>query len=228
MPINSSTAPTSGKKYSVLPAATYPGRLVQLIDLGLQPKSFGGEQQEPMRRIATVWELVDEFLEDENGQPRKDKPRWITEDFPLFNLKAAKATSTKRYLALDPSQQFKGEWTDLLNIAALITIVHNTNKKTGRIYENVAAVAVMREKDAAKCPPLVNSPKFFDLEDPDLTTFMAFAPYMQEKIKNNLNYKGSKLEAMLVAAGSGEPVKQTSTPPKQVSASEQGDMEAPY
>lgn len=231
MPINSATAPAGGgKKSPALDPATYPGRLVQIIDLGLQRRSFQGEDKEPMRKIALVWELVDEFLEDENGQPRKDKPRWITEDFPLFNLSADKATSTKRYLALDPAKKFGGEWSELLNVPALITTINNKNNKNGQVYTNVAAVAAMREKDAVKCPPLINSPKYFDLDDPDIATFMGFAQYMQDKVKANLNYKGSKLEELLKDAGSGEPSKNAgpSTPPKQNPASEQESEETPY
>lgn len=228
MPINANEVPMAGgKRTPPLAPATYPGRLVQIIDLGLQSRNFQGENKEPMRKIATVWEFVDEFLEDEDGKPRKDKPRWITEEFPLHNLKSERATSTKRYLALDPSQKFKGDWPSLLNIPALITIIHNKNEKTQRVYENVAAVAAMREKDAVKCPPLVNTPKFFDLDDPDLGTFMTFPQYMQEKIKNNLTFKGSQLESLLKDAGSGDPQKQ-STPPKQTPASEQGSEETPY
>ena len=71
---------------------TYPGRLVQVIDFGLQPqRPFKGQDKPPAYELGTTYELVDEFMKDENGEDIEDKPRWVSESFPFHSLAADKA-----------------------------------------------------------------------------------------------------------------------------------------
>ena len=47
---------------------TYPGRLVQLIDFGLQPqRPYMGKDKPPAQEIGLTYELVDEFMKDDDG-----------------------------------------------------------------------------------------------------------------------------------------------------------------
>jgi hypothetical protein len=92
-------------KQDPVAAGTYPGRLVQLIDLGVQKQpDYKGEPKDPIQMIHTTYELSDEFCKNEEGEDETDKPRWFSESFPFYNLDADRAKSTKRYLALDPDQ----------------------------------------------------------------------------------------------------------------------------
>ena len=184
-----------------LEAGNYPGRLVQLIDYGLQAqRPYKGQDKPPMQEIGLTYELCDEFMKDEDGNDVEDKPRWISETIPLHNLKADKAKSTQRYLALDPKQVFGGDFSQLLGTPVMITVVNNSvGDKT---YDNVGALSPMRPRDAANAPELKNEAKMFDLDEPDLEIFNKLPKWIQEKIQANLNYNGSKLQKLL----GGKPV----------------------
>ncbi len=180
----------------VIEPGLYPARLVQLIDLGLQPqKPFAGKDKPPMQEISLTYELVDVFMKDEDGNDLEDKPRWISETLPFHNLKADKAKSTQRYLAFDPKEEWEGDLTKALGLPINVVLVNN--QVGDKVYTNVASLAAMRAKDAEKCPALKNPTTLFSLDEPDLAVFNKFPKWIGEKIQKNLNYAGSKLEAAL-------------------------------
>lgn len=194
----------------VLDVGNYPGRLVQIIDLGVQPqRPYQGQEKPPAHEIMLTYELVDSFMVDANGKELEDKPRWISETFPLRSLEADTAKSTQRYKALDPSSEFDGDFSKCIGVPVNVTIVHGgINKNTNKPYENVGNISTMRARDAEKCPELVNAPKVFDLDNPDMKVFTALPQWLQEKIKGNLHYKGSKLAALAGEAATAPAPKQ--------------------
>lgn len=215
MALNASKIQGSKKesKYQMDPLdpGVYPTRLVQLIDLGLQPqRPYQGQDKPPAHEIMLTYEFVDEFLKDEEGNDVEDKPRWYSETIPLHPLIAERAKSTQRYNALDPEGKYGGDFVKCLTTPVNVTLVHNLHGE--KLYVNVANAAAMRPRDAAKCPPLVNEPKYFDLDAPDLNVFGSLPEWIQTKIKSNLNFKGSKLEGLL--GGDAAPEKKQEDPPK--------------
>ena len=199
MGINASKAGGSSFKRDTLEAGVYPGRLVQIIDLGLQEQApFQGKPKDPVQEINLTYELADEFMKDDEGEDIEDKPRWISEKMPLHNINADRAKSTQRYNAMDPEHIHEGDFSKLLGTPVNITIVVNEGKgkNAGKFYENVAGLAPMREKEAKKLPALVNETKVFDLDDPDMDVFNSLPDWLQKKIKSNLNYAGSPLEIL--------------------------------
>lgn len=174
----------------------FPARLVQLIDLGLQnQREFKGKAKPPVQEIMLTYELVDEFMKDEDGNDVPDKPRWVSETLPFYGLFADKAKSTQRYLAFDPKEEFDGDFSQCLGLPINVTLV--TNQVGDKTYTNIAAIAAMRPKEAAACEDLVNPSKVFDLDDPDMEVFESLPDWIQKKIQDNLNYKGSPLEGNL-------------------------------
>lgn len=195
MGLNAKNVPSSGgKQRDPLDAGSYPARLVQVIDVGLQPQSYKGEEKAPAYCIALTYELLDEFLKDEDGEDQLDKPLFFTETMPLHNLKAEKAKSTLRYNVLDPQGEADGDFSALLGRPVMLALIQNP--KGDRIYNNIAGITAMREKDVRKAPELVNVPCFFDLDDPDMAIFEALPDWLKTKIKSNLEYSGSRLEAL--------------------------------
>ena len=177
-------------------AGVYPARIVQVLDLGLQSqRPYQGKEKPPANEINITYELVDTFMVDKDGNELEDKPRWISEVLPLHNLIADKAKSTQRYKAADPDEVFGGDFSKLVGVPVNVSVVHN--QVGDKLYVNVAGIAAMRPKDAAKCPDLVNPPKVFDLDEPDLEIFGSLPQWLQDKIKKNLKYAGSKLQAAL-------------------------------
>lgn len=185
------------KRPDPLDTASYPGRVVRVYDLGLQPQRAypGNPPKGPAQEIHVTYELSDEFLKNDAGEDIVDKPRWVSETFVLHPLTSDLATSTKRMASLDPTGALDGDWSEVLDTPTMVNIVQNV--KGDKIYENVNSLSTMRTKDAAKLPPLVNEAKFFDLTDPDMDLFNSLPKWLQEKIESNLKFAGSPLEALL-------------------------------
>jgi len=225
MALNSNKLPSSSGNLKIepMPAATYPARIVGIVDLGLQAQSpFQGKDKPPTYKFAFTYEFVDEFLKDADGKDMKDKPRWLTEVMPIHNLSAEKAKSTIRYKAIDPENKHKGDFSKLIDIPVMVTVVHNPNKKvTGAVWENIGGVAAMRAKDAEKCPKLVNKPFVFDLDTPDVEVFNAVPKFLKKLITSGLEFEGSKLETLLTKSGYKAEEKEA---PEEEAASE----ESPY
>lgn len=219
MGLNAKNAP-GGNNFEPMEPGTYPARLVQVVDCGLQAqRPYQGQDKPPANEISLTYEFVDEFQKDDDGEDKLDKPRWLTETMGFYNLENDRANSTKRYKALDPNLEHDGDFTALLDTPVHVTVVHNPGKgkNAHRIYENVAGVSLMRSKDAELCPALVNEARAFDLDAPDLGVFQGLPNWMQEKIKGNLEFKGSLLEVGLATLPSDEPEKDA-----------EAEEEAPY
>lgn len=182
---------TGGKKAPLIEAGVYPGRLQGVIDLGLQPQEYAGESKPPKNELWTTYELSDEFMPGEDGEPDETKPRWFSERFALNNLSSDLATSTKRYYALDPNEEADGDWAELIGRPAMVTIIVKGE------YNNIGGTSVMRPKDAAKLTELVNAPRIFSMDDPDIEVFLSLPPFVQEWIKGGLEFEGSKLDTLI-------------------------------
>lgn len=206
MALNARTVKSKAKGLEQEPMdeGTYPARVVQVIDFGVQPqRPFKGQPKAPAQTIYQTYEFLDEFCKDENGDDVEDKPRWLSEDFPLFNLEADLAKSTKRYHALDPDEKFEGDFTLLVGEPCMVTI--NQYESKGKIRNGISSVAAMRPKEAAKAPQLVNPPKVFLIDNPDLEVFKSLPDWIQEKITGGLEFEGSALDQAL--NGPAKPVK---------------------
>lgn len=198
MALNAATAPMGnggGKKQEPVAIGTYMARLVQVLDLGLQPQEYQGQIKDPKQEVNLTYELVTEFMKDDEGKPDETKPRWVGESFVLNNLKADLAKSTKRIKAIDQKNEFKGNLIDMIGMPCLVTIAHNKSQKTGNIYANISMVSPPMA--GIPCPPLKNEPKVFDLSNPDPAIFLSLPEFLQAKIKANLEYPGSKLDRLL-------------------------------
>ncbi len=153
----------------------YPGRLVQLIDLGLQPqKPYQGQEKPPVHKVNTTYEFADEFMKDDDGEEIADRPRWISETMPFYPLNVERATSTKRYYGLDPKEVNEGDWPSLVGGPCMIVVgdyVRKTGKNEGQPANCINGINAMRPKDMDSCPELVNPSKVFLLDAPDMDVF---------------------------------------------------------
>jgi hypothetical protein len=147
-----------------------------------------------------TYELTDEFCVDEDGNIEEDRPRWVSERFPFHNLEADRAKSTMRYYALDPNEEHEGEWSELLTTPCMVTLTatEGKNKNKGKVFNNIASVSAMRKKDAEKLPELKNDTKLFLTDDPDMEVFMKLPKWLQDEIKEGLDYDGSDLETAVL------------------------------
>ncbi|MCH7865418.1 MAG: hypothetical protein IIC56_09440 [Proteobacteria bacterium] len=119
----------------------------------------------------------------------------------VFNLGATKAKSTARYLALDPSVMYKGEWRGVVGTPCNITVIVNEGRgaNVGKKYNNIAGISAMRPKDVEGLAALVNPSRVFDLDEPDVDVFKSLPEWIREKITSNLEFAGSKLDSLLAS-----------------------------
>lgn len=182
-------------------AGTYPGRVVQVLDLGVQEqRPFKGEPKPPVQELMVTYEFADEFIKDEDGNDVEDKPRWLSETFPLHPLASDLAKSTKRYYAIDPEVEEDGDWTALVTRPVMITVVNNpgNGKNAGKVFNNIASVSAMRKKEADKLPELKNPAKVLDLDNADTADILLTLPqWIQDKIKGGLEWEGCAVQKAL-------------------------------
>lgn len=230
MALNARTATGGGtprKRQPAMEAGSYPARLVQVIDLGLQKQDpWQGEPKPPINMIYTTYEILDEFIKDDDGNDVEDKPRWISEDFPLYSLDSDKAKSTKRYTAIDPNMEKDGDWGAIVGYPCIVTMSADENKKGKKdadgnliVYNNISNVTTMREKDAKKAEKLKNEPKVLDLSNPDLEVYLSLPDWLRDKIKGGLEFEGSLLSNMLDKISEDEEVKKRRESRKEESSS---------
>lgn len=181
----------------LLEVGSYPGRVVGIIDLGVQERrAFEGKAKPPCQMAFIQYELSHEFLEDEEGNPDETKPLWLGEQIPLLSLKSERATSTKRCKTFDPLNAHNGDLTQMLASPCSILVVHGAPKE-GVVRHKIGDVGSLAKMPGYVQPPLKNPSRVFELSNPDLEVFTSLPEWMQNLIKGNLNYKGSKLEALL-------------------------------
>lgn len=218
MALNARKIPNTGNGSNMvaqpLDPGSYPARVAQIISLGLQKqRPYKGEEKQPRHELYITYELLDEFMEDKEGNILEDKPRWISETIPLHSLDADLAKSTKRYLALDPKMVHDGDWAQIAETPCNVVLTQKKSQQGDRVYNNVADVSSMRPKEADKAPDLKNPPKVFDIDEPDAVIFWSLPTWLQDKMKENLDYGGSALEK-LVEAGKVDSSKEDKEEPK--------------
>lgn len=198
------------KRQAGVEAGNYLGRLVQVIDMGLQnQRAFKGEEKPPAHEVMFTYELGTEFMKDEEGNDIEDSPRWISETFPFHNLKADLARSTKRIKAMDPKLIHGGNIGAMLGSPCTVTVVNNVNKKDPtKIYVDVGNVTPPMK--GIPVPELKNETRLFELDEPDMKVFDTLPQWVQDKIKTNLNFNGSPLQKLLGIKG--VPVVEESAP----------------
>lgn len=183
---------------------SYPARVVRILDLGLQAgQEFEGRMKPNANKVDFTYELLDCFMKDKDGNFDESKPRWISEDFPLHRPDADLAKSTKRAKAIDPTNSCDFDLTKMLGLPCMVTVGHRVSK--GKTYDKVLDVAPMRASQAAAAPALKNKPILFLLDEPNMEVFNKLPPFMQDRIKGNLEFNGSKLQAAL--GGKAEEIK---------------------
>lgn len=208
MTLNANKVGNAGPKQEPFEPGTYPARVVQIIDLGLQPqRPFQGQEKQPANEIMVTYEFVDEFMKDDNGEDIEDKPRWLSETFPLFSLSSDRAKSTTRYTALDPKLEYNGDWSKLLDTPVNVTVVNKPSKDGKKVYSNITSISSVRARDALKFPALVNDAKFFSLDEPVIEIFLTLPDWLQKKIKEGLEFEGSVLDALLKKHGGKAAIK---------------------
>lgn len=205
----------------LLDADNYPARLVQVVDMGLQTNFFDAEKVN--HEVMLTYELDGVYCLDEDGNEVVDKPRWFSETINMIDLPEGmdlleiyndqfrgKAKMVTRSRAFDPKGEMNFDLSLFLGMPCAVTIIQK-KKKDGTLKNEVGNVtAPMR---GMKVADLVNKPKLFTLDEPDMEVFGSLPTWLQDNIKKNLGFKGSALEALLGGAPAPKPAAKPAAKP---------------
>ena len=177
------TESTSSGKTQPKPG-THVARLLGIIDIGLRPPFvYEGKDIQPEYKLELVYELVNSNLED-------GRPHVVSEEVTnKLSREGAKLETklTKRIAALNGDMR---DPRSMLNQACIVTV----KQKEGG-WAKIDSVGGVPEGLPVK--PLVNPTFFFDLEDPNLELFNSFPEFRRNKIMDNLEFVGSKLQELI-------------------------------
>lgn len=192
MPLNMNDVAKAEQKrteYQPIPAKAHAGRLVGVVDMGLQPRApYQGKPKKPAYRVRLTFELPNQRIEVDG----ESRPRWIDKEITFSTYD--NSTCVKFFKTMDPDGVTKGDWTKLIGTPVQVVVVHNKGDD-GRIYDNIQDIVPLM--DGIEVGDLENDPLIFDLSNPDMETFDRLPKFKQDKIKANLEFKGSKLETLL-------------------------------
>lgn len=206
MSLDLNTAPARAVRTTDRPlpkAGVQPARVAQIIDLGIQPrKAFKGKEKPPVPQVMVNIELVADEYEVEG---KKVKHRLAPKDFNIVSRNSEMYTNSAiaAFLnSIDPKDTIKGKLADLGDKPCLATVVHvpGQGKYQGRTFAQITQV--MQPPEGYPVPPLSAPPVVFSFDAPTEEAWKTVPNYVQEKIKNALNYKGSKVEELVNKLGS--------------------------
>lgn len=197
MSFNAAEQPSSGGiTIEPMDTGTYPARIAGVSIVGKHSSVYNGEVKEPKINLALTYEFLDEFLKDENGDEILDKPRFLTENMPFYNLSNTKAKSTERYLAVDPLSVYGGDWSKLITFPIMVSVVQNAGKgkNLGKIFNNVDSIAPMRPKEVSKASPLVNPFFLFDFYNPTKEEWEKLPGIVKSICRRAVDFQGTEME----------------------------------
>jgi hypothetical protein len=186
------SAPATRKEYPVAKAGNQPARVIHVVDLGVQKREWNGEVKEPARQLFLNFELVnDEFEMDGEKMRHRISPR----PYNVFNDQ--KAALTKLLKVIDPQGELQGDLSKLANMAVFIQVIHNKKIKDGKeiVYANCGQISLPIEGYPVK--ELSQKAVVFSFDNPTVEDFKALPRFLQEKLKQAVNYPGSKVEAVV-------------------------------
>lgn len=203
----------------------YPARVVRILDFGLQPQDpWKGQEKPPANMMQVTYEIIGEFMIDEDGNEVEDKPRWVSEDFALYPLEVDRAKSTIRYNAIDPTNLHKGDWAKLLGMPVTVNIIHNVSKTNKQTYDNVGSLSSIRAKVAETLGDLVNQPFVVSMEDVNTERFEALHSFFQDKMTSSLDWETTPLYKALNGDKPKEPADEKAGDDAEPSADEEDEI----
>jgi hypothetical protein len=169
------------KDYGRLEDGTYPARIVQVVDFGIQKQTDWqtGEETDPKPRLMITWEVPGETItiEDKEGNS-EERPRWQGREYTISSFE--QAGLMKLVSALKPDLE---SFDELLNLPCMIQVGSTSGGKA-------KITSVMSMPKGVPVGDLANEPTMFDFDNPNRELFESLPNWQQEKIKSALNYDG--------------------------------------
>lgn len=193
------------KKYGATPlldAGTYDARILSIVDLGLQPGSPQYPEHKP--KLEFRFELQDEYMVGEDGTVDETAPRVFNYEV-TYNEDGYMDEKANIYKVISAIPNgFELELSEMVGAAVTVMIqkyIKKSGKNAGKEDNKITSVLPMKAKSIALATPLVNTPLFFDLGEPDLAVwnklYKGNAYAQQDRIIASGSFEGSALQKLL-------------------------------
>lgn len=178
-------------EFEVLAAGTYAARIVQIVELGVQP---GGEYKGQKQADVPVFHVTFELPEVTRTNREGDE---VTAKETMFinvtSGKKAKLTHLAKAAGIENLRDYDS--SEFLNKPVLLTIEHQ--QKGDRIKTFVASTTRLPQGLANSLPPASTEVKYFSFSDPDVEVFNSLGDGLKNMMTRALNYSGSKVEKLI-------------------------------
>lgn len=193
------------------------------------------------------------MIQDPDGEPGEmigkdllDKPRWFDFEF-TYNADGFMGDRSHIYKFMQSVDAFEvkpnpeagiaghpaKELKELLSEPLIVNLTQYTKKggkNAGQVANKVTTFAPMKSKEKREAKALVNPTVFFDLGEPDVEVFNKLPGgdaewAVKNRILNNLEFNGSKLQAALGINATSAPVENKASD-EQVDEALKAEMEA--
>ena len=155
---------TSNIEYTNLEPGEYEGRLVYVADLGLQERSYKGEEKPPAQQISLGIEILGEtVLIDGEQHPRM---LW-TKPFNIFHKMSDKGAELKYYSVFEPGakEDTVADWDNVIGRPCNVVVA---NVRSGdNVYDNITDIQAIPKKYQANVPDGVMEGAVGDASDPE-------------------------------------------------------------
>ena len=164
-------------------AGVHVARLISIVDLGIRPGfMWEGAKTDPCHKFDFTYELVNSMYDE-------DLPHHVSEEIPNKLSKEGAKRDTKLSNRVASLQGLPGDPNSLLGKACMVEVQIKND------WPRVVNVTGVPEGIPVKA--LKGDAFLFDLADPTATLFNKIPEFKQKRVKENLNYQGSKLQQML-------------------------------
>lgn len=159
---------------------TYPARVAQVVDFGVQPQTDyeTGAEAESKPVVYITWEFPTSRIDLENDEGTTSLPRWQGKEYKVS--KHEKSNLMKLVGALSPKLRSLDEFCNLPSMVQIGT-TKGGNAKIANVLPPMSGMEV---------PPLENDAVFFDFDHPTQETFEALKMWQQRKVREAENYTG--------------------------------------
>ncbi len=152
MPLIVTSPPKNNNEFKLVPAGTYVGRCVTVVNLGRHLKTWKGEQKWK-EEVYIAFEVPAQRVTWTKDDVEHEGPSLIGHTFTKSIFKKSnlgKLLIPWRGKPFSKSEEAAFDLFALLDKPAQLVIIHDTNEKTGKTYANIAS--------AMQVPPNVEIP----------------------------------------------------------------------
>lgn len=181
----------SKKTYPRIEDGSYPARIVQILDFGMQletdyktgePKTYDDGNPIVRHKVWVNFEFPTELIEIDGVQ----KPKWLGKE---FSVSAHEKSALYNLLkAADPKGTITNKGRNVGGLLGLPVMVSVSSTSGGKAkISSVSGVPKGMQVDSLQNPEVL-----FDLDGDDVATFESLPNWMQERIKDGVDFDTSR------------------------------------